>query len=178
MKKSTFITSYIILVFVLSTLFYTPLHELIWSTIVKIFPWHELSNSMMVMPLDGAFRLTISTIVFMFFMLMAPVAAVLRVQDKSNNKKLFVHFTLLNFYTVAVAFIEVVAYYFYFIHIIVPTHDAALTLLQFPLKEIGIFAFMIVISSSYVFYKKMIPLTTSGQSNEITNDKEYQRGDV
>lgn len=170
MKKSTFIASYIILISVLIALFYAPLHELIWSTIVKTFPWRELSTSMMVKPLGGEFKMTISTIVFMFFMLIAPAAAVVTVQDKSNKKKLLGLLILLSFYTAAVAFIEALAYYFYFIHIIVPSDDASLTLLQFPLKEIGIFAFMIVVSSTYFFYRKMTPGTTLGQSNEITND--------
>jgi hypothetical protein len=34
--------------------------------------------------------------------------------------------------------------------------------------------FIIVISSTYVFYRKTIPLTTPVQSSEITNDKECQ----
>ena len=108
---------------------------------------------MTVMPLDGKFKLMISTVVFMFFMLIAPVTAMAIVKDKLNKKKLLTLFILLIFCTVAVAFIEVFVYYFYFIYIIAPSHETYLTLFQFPLKEIGIFAFLIVVFGTF-FYQK------------------------
>ncbi|MEJ2498881.1 MAG: hypothetical protein P8Y49_05770 [Sulfurovaceae bacterium] len=153
MKKSAFIASYIILISLLIVLFHVPLQNLIWSIIIKIFPNHELSNSITVMPLDGEFKLMISTVVFVFFMLIAPVTAITIVKDKLNKKKLLILFILLIFCTVAVAFIEALVYYFYFIYIIAPSHETYLTLLQFPLKEIGIFAFLIVVFGTFFLAK-------------------------
>lgn len=170
MKKSTLIVSYTIFVSVLIALFHVALHELIFSTIVKTFPWHELSGSMMAMPLDGEFKLMISTIVFMFFILISPAAALMAVQEKLNTKTIPLLFIFLSFYTVMIAVIEALVYYFYFNYIIVPSHDTSFTLLQFPLKEIGIFAFLIVVSSTYIFYKNMTPITMVEQSNEIIDE--------
>jgi len=170
LKKYTLITRYIILVSVLIALFYASLHELIWSTIVKTFPWRELSDSIIVMPLGGEFKLMISTIVFLFFMLISPAAAVLAVQDKLNKTTIPILFIFLSFCTAVVAFIEALVYFFYFVYSIVPSHDISFTLLQFPLKEIGIFAFLIVVSSTYIFYKKIVPITSVKRSTKIADE--------
>jgi hypothetical protein len=169
LKKSILIASYIILVSILIALFYAPLHELIWSTIVNTFPWRELSGPMMAMPLGGEFKLMISTIVFLFFILISPAVAV-AMQDQLNKRTIPILFIFLSFYTVAVAFIEALVYFFYFVYSIVPSHDTSFALLQFPLKEIGIFAFLIVVSSTYVFYKKIAPITSVKRSDEIADE--------
>ena len=170
LKKYTFIANYTIFVSILIAFFYAPLHNLIWATIVNTFPWRELSSSMMAMPLGGEFKIMISTIVFMFFMLMSTAAAITAVQGKIHKKAVPVLFIFLSFCTAAVAFIETLAYYFYFVYSVVPSHDASFTVLQFPLKEIGIVALLIVLSSTYFFFKKMMPITATEQSNEITDN--------
>ncbi|HEY9190926.1 MAG TPA: hypothetical protein VIM88_08675 [Sulfurovum sp.] len=177
MKKSTLIVSYTIFVSVLIVLFHAAMQELILSTIMKIFPWRELSGSMMTMPLDGRFKLMISTMVFIFFILISPAAALMVMQEKINTKTIPLLFIFLSFYTVVIIVIEVLVYYFYFNYIIVPSHDTSFTLLQFPLKEIGIFAFLIVLSSTYIFYKNMTPITMVEQSNEIVDEpKSMEKG--
>lgn len=170
MKKFTIIASYIVIVFVLIIFFYEPIHSLIWSTIAKVFPWHELSNSIMATPLGGKFKLMTSTIVFMFFMLISPAGALVTVQDKLNKKTIPILFIFLSFYTVTIAFIEALAYYYYFIYKIVPSHDASFTMFQIPLKELGIFTCLIVVGSTYLFFQKTVLNKTTEQPKDDLSD--------
>lgn len=170
MKKFTLITSYLVIVSVLISLFYTPLHALIWSTIANTLPWGELSNSMTVLPLDGEYKLMISTIVFLFFLLMSPAVALIAVYDKLKKKTLLLLYVFLSFYTAAVAFIGALGYRYYFIHYVVPSHEVSFTILQIPLKELSIFTFLLVVASTYIFFKKTKPITTTKKSNDTIDD--------
>lgn len=170
LKKSTFITSYLVIVSVLITLFYTPLHALIWSTIANTLPWRELSNSMTVLPLNGKFKLMISTIVFLFFLLMSPAVALITVYDKLKKKTLPLLYVFFSFYSAAVTFIGVLGYRYYFIYYVVPSHEVSFTILQIPLKELSIVTFLLVVASTYIFFKKTKSITTTKKSHGIADD--------
>lgn len=152
--------------------FYAPIHKWIWSTIATVFPWHELTETMVVMPLGGEFKLMASTVLLTFSLFMSPVVALVASQDQISKKTIAFLFIFLSLYTITVAFIGVIGYYYYFLYMIVPSHDASFTLLDIPLIEFGIFTFFIVVSSTYIFFKKSTLVTEANESTRVMDHSE------
>ena len=94
--------------------------------------------------------------ILMFLLFLAPATALLIKNHGDNMRSNIMFFSWLTLATLLVSIPLMVGYYAYYTYYLIPLQGNVFSLLQLPLKSLGITVFTIILLGTYFYKKRMV----------------------
>ncbi len=153
MKKYIIVIAYIVFAIIATILFYTYLVDFI-VLIFQKFYFDYRTTQISVMPMNGNHLFYQANFILMFLLLLTPGIALLVKNYGENLKSNIILFAWITFSVLLVCILLLIGYYLYYTYYLIPSQGNEFSLLQLPLKSLGITVFTVVLLGTYIYKKR------------------------
>ncbi len=153
MRKNMLFIAYIIFASITTVLFYTYLVDFIMFIFQEFYVDYK-TTQISVMPMNGNYLLYQANFILMFVLLLTPGTALLIRNHSKNIQSNIMLFLWLIFAILLVSIPLFIGYYLYYTYYLIPLQGNEFSLLQLPLKSLGITIFTVILLGTYIYKKR------------------------